>query len=221
MPIETLIGVGPELALLMNGALLVERMGRAGLPMCRPTILPLDERVSVVDEGYDVSLALRLYRRRARRMLGPDRWRDGRHGRHRHERHHVRRCGGRVWILTGRPGRQDDVYPGRGPGARAVPGRLWPGPLGRLIPSTPSTPISRAASRYIPGMGRLDEEAERLAGIFQRATPSSLVLLNETLPGPPREAEALARDAVRASGSWVPAPSTSRTCTTWLCASTS
>lgn len=49
-----------------------------------------------------------------------------------------------------------------------------------------------------PGMGRLDEEAERLAGIFRRATPRSLVLLNETLAGTAAsEAEALARDAVR------------------------
>jgi DNA mismatch repair protein MutS len=47
-------------------------------------------------------------------------------------------------------------------------------------------------------MGRLDEEAERLAGIFKRATPLSMVLLNETLAGTAAsEAEALARDAVR------------------------
>jgi DNA mismatch repair ATPase MutS len=47
-------------------------------------------------------------------------------------------------------------------------------------------------------MGRLDEEAARLAAIFQRATPRSLVLLNETLAGTAaHEAEALARDAVR------------------------
>jgi DNA mismatch repair ATPase MutS len=49
-----------------------------------------------------------------------------------------------------------------------------------------------------PGMGRLDEEAERLAGIFKRATPHSLVLLNETLAGTAAsEAEAIARDALR------------------------
>jgi DNA mismatch repair protein MutS len=40
---------------------------------------------------------------------------------------------------------------------------------------------SREAAR--PGMGRLDEEAERLAAIFQQATPHSLVLLNEALAG--------------------------------------
>jgi hypothetical protein len=47
-------------------------------------------------------------------------------------------------------------------------------------------------------MGRLDEEAERLAGIFRQATPHSLVLLNETLAGTAAsEALGLARDAVR------------------------
>jgi DNA mismatch repair ATPase MutS len=49
-----------------------------------------------------------------------------------------------------------------------------------------------------PGKGRLDEEAERLAAIFQRATPRSLVLLNEALAGTSTlEALALARDALR------------------------
>jgi DNA mismatch repair protein MutS len=47
-------------------------------------------------------------------------------------------------------------------------------------------------------MGRLDEEAERLAVIFRQATPSSLILLNETLAGTAAsEAEGLARDAIR------------------------
>jgi DNA mismatch repair ATPase MutS len=49
-----------------------------------------------------------------------------------------------------------------------------------------------------PGKGRLDEEAERLAAIFHRATPHSLVLLNEALSGTSTlEALALARDALR------------------------
>ena len=51
-------GVEPAI----DGALLVERLGRAGLPMCRPEILPPDDRVTAVCEGYDISLALRLFR---------------------------------------------------------------------------------------------------------------------------------------------------------------
>jgi DNA mismatch repair ATPase MutS len=49
-----------------------------------------------------------------------------------------------------------------------------------------------------PGLGRLDVEAERLAAIFQRATPRSLILLNEALAGTSAlEALDLARGLVR------------------------
>src|SRR4051794_14834627 len=43
LPVESLSSIGPELSLLLNGALLVERIGRAGLPMCRPEILPPEQ----------------------------------------------------------------------------------------------------------------------------------------------------------------------------------
>ena len=62
LSVETLAAIGPELALLLNGALLVERLARAGLPMCRPEILPPDDRVTELVDGYDISLALRLHR---------------------------------------------------------------------------------------------------------------------------------------------------------------
>ena len=62
VPTEALAGIGPELALLLGGALLVERLSRAGLPMCRPEILAAADRVTELQDGYDVSLALRLCR---------------------------------------------------------------------------------------------------------------------------------------------------------------
>jgi DNA mismatch repair ATPase MutS len=47
-------------------------------------------------------------------------------------------------------------------------------------------------------MGRLDEEAARLAGIFERASPRSLILLNEVLAGTSAaEGLELAVDVVR------------------------
>jgi hypothetical protein len=49
------------------------------------------------------------------------------------------------------------------------------------------------------GMGKLDEEAQRLAEVFRVATPHSLILLNEVLAGTSAiEALGLAVDAVRA-----------------------
>src|SRR5439155_20447152 len=49
-----------ELSFMLNGVALIERLRAAGLPMCRPEIRPVDARVSCLDEGYNVSLALRM-----------------------------------------------------------------------------------------------------------------------------------------------------------------
>ena len=180
--------VRPELALLMNGAARrADGAGRAAdVP---PTILPLDERVSVVDEGTTSAWRCGCTGRRAPAGCSADRWRDGRHGRHRHERHHVRRCGGRVWILT-RPGQAGKTTYTRAVGLAHVlfVRPLCPGPARPpVIPSTPSTPISRAASRYIPGMGRAwTRRPSAWPESSSGRRPRSLVLLNETLAGPPR-----------------------------------
>jgi hypothetical protein len=49
-----------------------------------------------------------------------------------------------------------------------------------------------------PGLGRLDEEAARLAAIFRVASPYSLILLNEALAGTgAHEGLAMALDVVR------------------------
>jgi hypothetical protein len=199
MPIETLTAIGPELALLLNGALLVERVGRAGLPMCRPEILPPDDRVSVVDEGYDVSLALRLYGQDGTPVMCADGTSDGADGIVTNDIT-FDDTSGRVWILTG-PNRAGKTTYTRAVGLAHVlfqAGLYVPGRSARLSPVDAIYTHFPSREQAHPGMGRLDEEAERLAAIFQRATPHSLVLLNETLAGTAaREAEALARDAVR------------------------
>ena len=107
---------------------------------------------------------------------------------------------GRVWILTG-PNRAGKTTYTRAVGLAHVlfqAGLYVPGTSARLSPVDAIYTHFPSREQAHPGMGRLDEEAERLAGIFQRATPLSLVLLNETLAGTAAsEAEALARDAVR------------------------
>jgi len=202
MPIAALAGIGPELALLLNGALLVERLNAAGLPMCRPEILPPADRVSDLRDSYDVSLALRLPRPASpssteavstngladatpaivtNAMTFDD-------------------ASGRVWILTGPNGAGKTTYT-RAIGLAHVlfqAGLYAPGSSVRLSPVDAIYTHFPSQEQAQPGMGRLDEEAERLAGIFKRATPQSLVLLNETLAGTAAsEALALARDAVR------------------------
>jgi len=67
------------------------------------------------------------------------------------------------------------------------------------------------------GMGRLDEEAKRLAGIFAAATPQSLILLNEVLARHQRGGRAGPRHRRRAPACAcsVSGRSMQRTCTTW------
>lgn len=204
LSVETLSAIGPELALLLNGALLVERLARAGLPMCRPEILPAAARVTELADGYDISLALRLHRPDGTPVSAtspapgsPDAaittsivtnliTFDETHG--------------RVWILTG-PNRAGKTTYTRAVGLAHVlfqAGLYVPARAARLSPVDAIYTHFPSLEQAHPGMGRLDEEAERLAGIFRRATPSSMVLLNETLAGTAAsEAEALARDAVR------------------------
>lgn len=207
LPIETLSTIGPELALLLNGALLVERMARAGLPMCRPEILPVDDRLTELHDGYDISLALRLHRTSGAQpggsMVAPG---DGRppppdgssivtnliaFG---------DSAGGRVWVLTG-PNRAGKTTFTRAVGlAHALfqAGLYVPASRASLSPVDAIYTHFPSLEQAQPGKGRLDEEAERLAGIFRRATSASLVLLNETLAGTAAsEAEAIARDALR------------------------
>ena len=202
MPIESLAALGPELGLLLNGALLVDRLGRAGLPMCRPTILPSDDRVTVLCDGYDVSLALRLHRRDGAPVGEADPASGSADGAAGIVGNAMTfdDASGRVWILTGPNGAGKTTYT-RAVGLAHVlfqAGLYVPARAARLSPVDAIYTHFPSREQAQPGMGRLDEEAERLAGIFQRATPRSLVLLNETLAGTAAsEAEALARDAVR------------------------
>jgi DNA mismatch repair protein MutS len=203
VPTGALAGIGPELALLLNGALLVERLGRAGLAMCRPEILPPDERVSDLRDSYDISLALRLYRPDGTPTSGLASVASGSSADAAGIVTNVMTFddeSARVWILTG-PNRAGKTTYTRALGLVHVlfqAGLYVPGSSARLSPVDAIYTHFPSHEQAQPGMGRLDEEAERLAGIFQRATPRSLVLLNETLAGTAAsEAEGLARDAVR------------------------
>jgi DNA mismatch repair protein MutS len=198
LPPAALAGVGLELALLLNGALLVEHLERAGLPTCRPEILPLDERQSELCDAYNIGLALRLNPPNEAPAGLPDRGDvpsaivtnaasfD--------------RTRGRVWILTG-PNRGGKTTYTRAVGLAHVlsqAGLYVPAQSARLSPVDAIYTHFPSRERAQLGMGRLDEEAERLADIFQRATPHSLILLNEALASTGAiEAFGLARGAVR------------------------
>lgn len=188
--------VAPELALLLNGARLVQRLTQLGLPMCRPEILPSEDRAAEMCDAYNLALALRL------RSSDPPPEVGNAHPPAGIVTNPVTfdQTRGRVWILTG-PNRC-----GKTTYTRAVALAHILFQAGLYVPASSAriSPVDAIYTHFPSvesarlGMGRLDEEAEQLAGIFRRATPNSLVLLNEALAGTSTlEALGLARGAVR------------------------
>ncbi|HEX2864606.1 MAG TPA: hypothetical protein VHN99_08550, partial [Deinococcales bacterium] len=183
---EVIVHLGPELALLLAVVDLIGRLGAAGLPMCRPEILPPGAREGHASGIYDLTLALRrLEAGTAGGVVTNDLDFDDQ---------------GRVLVLTGPNGGGKTTY------TRAVgqlqalfqAGLFVPGTRAALSPA--DAIYTHFPSEEKPGQdqGRLAEEAERLGEIFAAATDRSLVLLNESLASTsPGESLHMARDVVR------------------------
>ncbi|MGI8915989.1 MAG: MutS-related protein [Chloroflexota bacterium] len=183
----------PELAFFLNGVVMVRRLQQAGLPVCCPEAAPADARITLLSKAYHVSLALRMYRQKTAPppdqaggiITNPVTFDDDR---------------ARIWILTG-PNRGGKTTFTQMVGLIHV---LFQ--AGLYVPAAEAriSPVDAIYTHFpVPettqlGMGRLDEEAKRLAGIFAAATSRSLILLNEVLAGTSAvEGLGLATDAVR------------------------
>jgi len=182
----------PELAFLLNGVALLTRLRDAGLPICRPEVAPLHERVAMLTDAYNVTLALQIYRRTAPPpnhpggiITNPVSFDDDQ---------------ARIWILTG-PNRGGKTTYVRAVGLAHVlfqAGLYVPASSARMSPVDAIHTHFPVPEAGLLGMGRLDEEAKRLAKIIDAATPHSLILLNEVLAGTSAvEGLGLATDAVR------------------------
>ena len=182
---DTIGQLGAELALLLAMARLVERLRSVGLPVCRPEYLPIDDRRTDLVDAYDLGLAL-SQQVDARSIVTNE--------------VHFDERGGRVWVLTG-PNRGGKTTYTRAVGLVQVlfqAGLYVPASRARLSPVDAIYTHFPNREENRPGLGRLDLEAERLAAIFQQATPRSLILLNEALAGTSAlEALDLARGLVR------------------------
>jgi hypothetical protein len=178
-----------ELAFLLQAATLVARLRAAGLPVCRPTWAPMEDHYVALQDSYNLALALRMLDARApvaRDLVMNAVTFDATHA--------------RIWILTG-PNRGGKTVYARGVGLAQVlfqAGLYVPARTARLSPVDAIHTHFPVPERGQPGLGRLDEEAARLAAIFRAASPYSLILLNEALAGTgAREGLVLALDVVR------------------------
>ncbi len=178
-----------EIAFYVGAARMISKLRAQGLPMCKPTLLPPEERRMDARGLVNLDLALRLSRQHrdedlGAHIVGNDARFDDQ---------------GRIHVLTG---------PNRG-------GKTtWMGAIGLLhalaqsglyVPAAAATlsPVD-AIRLHFPveedpesESGRLGEEARRLRDIFSRATAHSLILMNESLASTSAtESYFLARDVL-------------------------
>jgi DNA mismatch repair protein MutS len=186
-----LAGLGDEILFYLNGVRLMHRLTESGLPICRPEIAPMEDRVCEVDNLYNINLAVDASNagkeRDLRKAIVCN---DVRFGE-----------AGRIFILTG-PNRGGKTVYTQAIGLVQVlfqAGLHVPGSRARISPVDGIYSHFPVEERPNLDAGRLGEEAGRIEKIFRHVTRHSLVLLNESLSTTsPGECVYLARDVIRA-----------------------
>ncbi len=182
-----------ELGYYLGAARLVAALRSEGYALCRPSLAAPEERVCAAAGLYNLELALRL-RAGGRGGAG-----GGAVPAAPVPNDAAFDASGRIFVLTG-PNRGGKTTFTRAVGlaqALAQAGLLVPAEAARISPVDAIYTLFPAAETAQTGMGRLDEEAARLAAIFRGATRLSLVLLNEPLGSTsPFEAVVIARDVL-------------------------
>jgi len=183
-----LIGLKNELAFYLGAVKWVHKLKAKNVPLSQPEIAPMDERVTILEGLYNINLVQQLAPRfetlEEQIVLNHAKFNDD----------------GRIFILTGPNQGGKTTY------TQAV------GLAQFLFQAGLHVPASQARMSAVDGIythfateerpdieaGRLGEESRRLHHIFQKATPHSLVLMNESLASTNAvESLYIARDVVR------------------------
>lgn len=188
---EFLLPLENEIAFYLGAVGFIDQLQKYSLPICRPEILPMDERTSQMDGMYNPLLALHRAGTQEEDcadmpvVLNNIDFSQA----------------GRIFILTGPNQGGKTVYTQAVGLAQILfqAGLFVPAHHAKMSPVdciyTHFAAEEKSDSRY----GRLSEESIRLNEIFQTLTEHSLVLLNESLSSTSaNESLYLARDIVRA-----------------------
>jgi DNA mismatch repair protein MutS len=176
-----------DIAFYLAAVRLMQRLHSRGLPICRPEIAPVTERVCELHDGYNLNLALHQieYANVNDRIVKND--------------VHVGE-NGRICILTG-PNQGGKTTYTQMVGVCHVLAQigLWvPAIQARLSPVDNIYTHYPIEEQLAKGTGRFGDEAQRLSQIFNQATRQSLILLNESLASTnPGESIYIAQDLVR------------------------
>jgi DNA mismatch repair protein MutS len=184
---DFLIALHGDLAFYLAAVRLLERLRGQGLPICRPDIAPMEERVCELREAYNFNLALHQLEHAGGHpdIVPNDVW-MGDHG--------------RICILTG-PNRGGKTTYAQMVGLCQILAQagIWvPAARARLSPVDNLYSHYPVEEQVAKGTGRFGDEAQRLSHIFSQSTRHSLVLLNESLASTnPGESLYIAQDIVR------------------------
>jgi DNA mismatch repair ATPase MutS len=157
---RTLVLLEPEVAFFIAAVRMIETAKAQGIPFNPPQAAPAADRITNIDDLYNIQLVLRGEKTMASTVQFDD--------------------SGRVGILTGPNSGGKTTY------LRSVGGAQILFQTGLYIPakSAQMSAVSRILTHFprleTREQGRLAEEAERLRSLFADMDDNSLVLLNET-----------------------------------------
>lgn len=184
------VALEPEVAFYTGAIQLIERLTEARVRMCRPAIASPGESVFDVRSTVSAGLALQILDSgsgQCDEVLVPN---DARFD-----------AATRTLVVTG-PNRGGKTTYCRAIGQAQVmfqAGLSVPGTEARISPVDAVYTLFPVSEANQPGMGRLDNEVQKIREIFQEATSRSLILLNEPLTSTSeRSAFAIGMDLLRA-----------------------
>jgi hypothetical protein len=184
-----LVSIEQEVAFYLGAMRLIKKMEAVGLPMCRPEILPLQERACNIAGLYNLRLALDMQHEKPS-LHGVVIQNDVNFD-----------ANGRIFILTGPNQGGKTVYTQAMGIAQVLfqAGLYIPAETARISPTDGLYTHFAIEEKSIQGMGRLSEESKRLSDIFEVITPCSMVLFNESLSSTSAgESLYMAQDIIRA-----------------------
>jgi DNA mismatch repair protein MutS len=187
---QFLAALEPELAFYLGAIRLAKQLEASGLPVCRAEIVDVEARECVIENCYNLNLALRTIKRNhsanlASQVIGNDVAFDD---------------NGRIFIITGPNQGGKTTYIQAAALAQVMfqAGLPVPGTNARISPVDGIYTHFPVEEKPNAEAGRFGEEAQRLSEIFSYATRYSMVLLNESLSSTAEgESLYLARDIMR------------------------
>ncbi len=187
---EFLSALEPEITFYLGALRLINDLVQRGLPMCRAEVADKENRVCIVENCYNLNLALRtMYRQRDAQLSGKVVGNDVRFD-----------DAGRILIITGpnQGGKTTHIQAIALAQILFQAGMYVPGTNARISPVDGIYTHFPVEEKPNAETGRFGEEAQRLSTIFSQATRYSLILLNESLSSTAAgESLYLARDIVR------------------------